>query len=73
MALLNLSTRQIIALFSSAAFLAIICNAFLLFGSDAPKKVLHFPSIIPGQGQPAVDPDVSTPRSLFPDLELLSH
>ncbi|KAL5347978.1 hypothetical protein ACLOAV_007390, partial [Pseudogymnoascus australis] len=47
----NPSTRQIIALFSSAAFIAIVVNSFILFGSDAPRKVLHV--VLPGQAKPA--------------------
>ncbi|KFZ20662.1 hypothetical protein V502_03075 [Pseudogymnoascus sp. VKM F-4520 (FW-2644)] len=46
----NPSTRQIIALFSSAAFLAIVVNSFILFGTDAPRKVLHV--VLPGQAKP---------------------
>ncbi|OBT88937.1 hypothetical protein VE02_02841 [Pseudogymnoascus sp. 03VT05] len=46
----NLSTRQIIALFSSAAFLAIVVNSFILFGADAPRRVLHV--VLPGQAKP---------------------
>ncbi|OAF57602.1 hypothetical protein VC83_05739 [Pseudogymnoascus destructans] len=34
----NLSTRQIIALFSSAAFLAIVVNSFILFGADGHEE-----------------------------------
>ena len=56
----NLSTRQIIALFSSAAFLAIVVNSFILFGADAPRRVLHV--VLPGQAKP--EPEVSTPPSL---------
>ncbi|OBT62057.1 hypothetical protein VE03_09236 [Pseudogymnoascus sp. 23342-1-I1] len=52
----NPSTRQIIALFSSAAFLAIVVNAFILFGSDAPGRVLHVG--LPGQGQAKPDPEL---------------
>ncbi|OBT98799.1 hypothetical protein VE01_03267 [Pseudogymnoascus verrucosus] len=46
----NLSTRQIIVLFSSAAFLAIVVNSFILFGADAPRRVLHV--VLPGQAKP---------------------
>ncbi|KFY08719.1 hypothetical protein V492_05986 [Pseudogymnoascus sp. VKM F-4246] len=46
----NLSTRQIIALFSFAAFLAIVVNSLILFGADAPRKVLHI--VLPGQAKP---------------------
>ncbi|KFY22165.1 hypothetical protein V493_06803 [Pseudogymnoascus sp. VKM F-4281 (FW-2241)] len=46
----NPSTRQIITLFSSAALLAIIVNSFVLFGIDAPRKVLHV--VIPGHAKP---------------------
>lgn len=56
----NPSTRQIIALFSSAAFLAIVVNSFILFGSDAPRKVLHV--VLPGQAKP--EPEVCAPLSL---------
>lgn len=56
----NLSTRQIITLFSSAAFLAIVVNSFILFGFDAPRKVIHV--VLPGQTKPA--PEVNAPLSL---------
>jgi hypothetical protein len=71
MPFLNLSTRQIIALFSSAAFLVIIANAFLLFGLDAPRKVLNVGSLLPGQSA-ELDPEVSAPPSLLPLWEPLS-
>ncbi|KFX89698.1 hypothetical protein V490_06849 [Pseudogymnoascus sp. VKM F-3557] len=50
----NLSTRQIIALFSTAAFLAIVVNSFILFGADAPRRVLHV--VLPVEAKP--DPEL---------------
>jgi hypothetical protein len=66
MPFLNLSTRQIIALFSSAAFLVIVANAFILFGLNAPKKVLDISLLSPGQ--PELDPEVSAPSLPAPCL-----